>query len=94
MTTSTPAYLLNSIEMDFDSVFILEDESIKEFFRLVEVSGLKKFHSASSQEIYSYELLCIYENISINDNENIAMTVHDHTLLVDEEFFISIPTAF
>lgn len=46
--------------------------------------------SASSQETYTYELMCIYENSTINDEGKIVMSVHDHTLLEDEEFFASL----
>lgn len=56
----------------------------------MESYGLRKFLSAMSQEIYSYELLCIYENRIVNDEGKIFMRVHDHTLLVDKEFFSSL----
>lgn len=46
--------------------------------------------SAISQEIYTYEMLCIYENNTVSDEGKILMSIHDNTLLVDEEFFASL----
>lgn len=86
METSTPKFLLSVIAIDFNYVFNLEYESIKEVLRLVEASILKKFFFASSQEIYSCELLCIYENISIFEDRKILMTIHDHILVVSSLF--------
>lgn len=81
------------LAIDFDSVFNLEDESVKGNFRKIEASGLKKLFDVTSQEIFSYELLCIYENNSIFENGNILMSVHDHTLVVDENGNILMPTS-
>lgn len=40
--------------------------------------------------IYTYELPCIYENSTVNDEGKIMMSVHDHTMLLDEDFIASL----
>lgn len=87
---SNPSYLLNAIDVDFDFAFSLKNELDKDVFRLVEASGLRKFLLASSQEIYLYELLCIYENGTVNIEWNIIMSVLDHSLLLDEDLFATL----
>lgn len=90
MATSTPAFLLNAISIDSDSVFTIEDEAIKQVFKKIEVSGLRKFLSASFQEIYSFELLSIYKKSSVSDDEKIQLLVFGHSLVVDDEFFANL----
>lgn len=76
--------------IDFDSVISMEDESIKVVFNKIEESRLKKFFNFSSHAIYSYELMCIYDNRKISEDRKVIMSVHDHSLVVDEEFFANI----
>lgn len=83
MATSTPLFLLRAMAIDFESVFSMEDESIIAIFKKLEEFGIKKFLSASSLEIFSFELLNVYDKSSILDDEKIQLLVSGQSLVIN-----------
>lgn len=95
MALSPPAYMLNALAVDFDSIYALGDEYVTKIFQCIEKSGLRNFLGGLSLEIYPDELLNIYGNSHINDEGAVAMRIGEFDISLDEGSFaalFSLPT--
>lgn len=71
MISYSPAYLLNALAVDFNSIYAMEDKVISSVFHLIDSSELRYFLSAPSLDIYETELLTIYEKRLVDVEGNL-----------------------
>ncbi|XP_073057378.1 small ribosomal subunit protein uS4m [Primulina eburnea] len=87
MANQVPAYILNVMAVDFDSVLSIKDEAIKAVFLKLEAARLKNFLGLSYHEIYPKEIQDLYANAFISADGKITITVNSQLLTIDKDWW-------